>query len=138
MVLRRQCLKHLVERPYVVWPVVGWQRNPRKKYFYVYRRERPENLVEIVLGLGQRQAAQSVVSAELDNHHFRMKAQDCRQRNYRIFCGGPAGALINYFIMIILGVEIALQRIGKRLSRRKSVTGRDAVAEADEDVRAYG
>jgi hypothetical protein len=32
--------------------------------------------------------------------------------------------------MIILGIELALERIGKRLPRRKPVTRRNAVAEA--------
>ncbi len=67
-----------------------------------------------------------------------MKAKDGGQRNHRVFGGGSAGALVNHFIMIILGVQVALKRIGEGLARRKSVTRRDAVAEADEYVRACG
>jgi len=138
VVLGRQCAEDPIEGRYVVRPVVGRQRNPRQKYFYVCRRECRENLVEIVLGLGERQPAQSVVSAELHDHHFRMQAEDRRQQSNRIFGRGSAGALVNHFIMIILGVKLALQSIRKRLSRRKSVTCGDAVAEADQHVSACG
>jgi len=104
VVLGRQRAEDPVEGGYVVRPVVGRQGDARQKHFYVCRRERRENLVEIVLGLGERQAAQSVVAAELDNHHFRTEAKDGRQQSNRIFGGGSAGALVNHFIMIILGV----------------------------------
>jgi len=130
VVLRRQRAEDLAEGANVVGPVVGRQRDPRQQHLDVCGRERPENLVEIVLALGERQAAQSVVAAELDNHHLRMKAKDGGQQSNRVFSRSSAGALVNYFIMIILGIKLALERIGKRLPRRKPVARRNAVAEA--------
>ena len=135
VVLGRQRPEDLAEGADVVGSVVGRQRDAGQQHLYVCSRERPENLVEIVLALGERQPTQSVVAAELDNHHLRMKAKDGRQQSNRVFSRSSTGALINHFIMKMLGIKLALQRIGKRLPRRKPVARRNAVAKADQNMR---
>ncbi len=95
--------------------------------------KRSEHLVEIRARLGDGQAAQSVVTAELDNHDGGMKAQYIGQGCERIFGGGAARALVDHFVRISLRIELFLKEGGISLAFLEAQPGCDAVAEADKN-----
>jgi len=131
--LGREIAKDLVEGADVVRAIIGRQRDAGEKDFYVSVQERGEHLIEIRAGLGDGQAAEAVVAAELDNHDGRVKPQDIGQSRKRILGGGTAGALVDNFVPIALGVEHFLEEVRVSLALLKTQTSGDAVAEADED-----
>ena len=50
-----------------------------------------------------------------------------------VFGGGAAGAFVDDFVVVAVGVEALLQCVGIGLAGLQAVTGGDAVAEADEE-----
>jgi hypothetical protein len=91
-----------------------------------------QDRVEVTAGLGRRQTAQSVIAAEFDDDHRRVRQQDLAQTGGGVLGGGPARAPVADSVVVALGVKVSLQRVGKRLAGLEPVTGGDAVAVADE------
>ena len=87
--------------------------------------------VEILAGLCRGQAAQAVVAAELDDDYFGMQAQDRAQACNGIFGGCAAGAVVAYPIVVAAFVQVAFERVWKRLAGLQAVARSDAVAIAD-------
>ena len=75
----------------VVGTVVGRQGDAGEQDFDVGVFERGQHVVEIAAGLGERDAAQAVVAAELDNDNFRVQEEDGVQCCYGVLGGGAAG-----------------------------------------------
>jgi len=135
VVAGREGAEYLVERLDVVRAVVWGQRDAGQQDTDVRGFKRSENLVKVVAGLIEGQAAQAVVTAKLDDDHLRMKAQDGGKDRDGVLGGGSAGASIDDLIVVSLGVELPLQGVGEGLATRKSMARGDAVAEADQNVR---
>jgi len=83
-----------------------------------------------------RQAAEAVVSAEFDDHNFRMQSQDGGQAGDSVLGGGAAGAFVDDFVAVAMGVEALLQEVRVRLARLEAVAGSDAVPKANQDGRS--
>ena len=78
-------------------------------------------------------AAETIVSAELDNDDFRAQSEDGRERCDRVLGGCAAGALILHLVVVTACVELLLKIIGIRLPKLQAVAGGDAIAKADQD-----
>ena len=122
----------------VVRAVVGREGDSGEQDLDVRVFERGEYLVEVAAGLVGRQAAKAVVAAELDDDDFGMQEHDGTEVGDRVPGGGAAGALVDDFVVVPAGIELLLQKVGKRLAGLKAVTGGDAVAVADEDGTVSG
>ncbi len=111
VVLCGQRTEELIEGLDVVGTVVGWQCDAGEQNLDMGAYKRSENLIQILAGLSQRQAAQAIVAPELDDNGLRMKAQDGGQTGDGVFGGGSAGALIHNLIVVSLGVELPLKSV---------------------------
>ena len=135
VVARGEDEKDLVKGLDVIRPIVRRQRDAGQQDPDVGCFKGSENLVEIVACLIERQAAKPVVATEFDDDHIGMKAQDGRKTDDGVLGCGSAGTLIDDLVVVSLGVELALQSIWKGLAWSEAMTGRDAVAKADQDSR---
>ena len=77
-----------------------------------------EDLIEIAAGLIERQAAETVVAAELDDYDLRMQAEMDVKAGDGVLGGGSAGALIDDLVVVALGVELPLQGVREGLAVR--------------------
>jgi hypothetical protein len=84
-------------------------------------------------GSGRGQAAEAVVAAEFDDHDFRVQEQDGAEAGDGVLGGGAAGALVDDFVVVAAGVEVAAAGSRDRMAGLEAVAGGDAVAEADQD-----
>jgi len=128
--------EELVEGLNVVRAVVGRQCNAGQQDLDMGGFQRGEHLLEIAAGLIERQAAETVVAAELDDYNLRMQAQNGRKAGDGVLGCGSAGALIHNLVVVALCVELPLQGVREGLAVEKAVAGGDTVAVADEHVRA--
>ena len=133
VMLRGEVAEDLVEGVNVVLAVVGGKGDAGEQDFDVCGFEGGENLIEIAASLIRGHAAQAVIAAELDDDDFRVQQKDGVEAGDSVFGGCSAGALIAYPVVVAAAVEIPLQCIGIRLPGLETVTGGDAVAEADQD-----
>ena len=67
-----------------------------------------------------------------------MQQQDGAQTGDGVFGGCAAGSLIIHLIVVAVGIQVALQGVGKGLAGLKAVAGGDAVAIADQDGTSGG
>lgn len=123
----------LVELLDVVGTVVRRQGDAGQDYFGAVGFESADDLVEIGAAVFNSQAAQAVVSAELDHDDGRFEGEDVVQAADAVLGGVSADALIDYVVVIATGVEICLEVIGVTLADVGSVTGGKTIAEADDD-----
>jgi len=133
VVLARQVAEDLFELRNVFLAVVGRQSDSCQQDFDVGAFKRREHLVEIAAGLVEGQAAQTVVAAELDEHHLRMQSQNRMQARHGVLGGGAAGALVFHDVAVVVPVQIALQSVGERLPALEPVASGDTVAVAGQD-----
>ncbi len=134
MVAGGECSEDLAEGVHVVHAVVGRQRDAGEKNFDMRGLKRAENLVEVAACLGEREAAEPVVSTEFDNYGVGVKAQNCWKAGNRVLGGGSAGTLIDDFVVIALCIQMPLQRIWEGLAFSEAVARGNAVAKADKDA----
>ena len=130
--------KDLCELLDVVAAVVGWQGDAGKQDFDVRIFQRGEHQIEVAACLVERQAAQSIVAAELDNDDLGMHQQDGMDASHGVLCGGPADAFVYDLVVVAAGVQVPLQRVGVGLPVLEAIARGDAVAIADEDVLPCG
>lgn len=97
--------------------------------------KRGKHLIEVAPGLIEGQAAESIVAAEFDDDCIGVKSNDGRNAGDCVLGRSSAGASIDDSVVVTLRVELALQCIWEGLSLGQSITGRDAVAKAYQDVR---
>ena len=129
----REVAKDLIERADVVGSVIGRQRDSGQEDLYVRTLERGENLIEIGARLVDRQAAQSVVAAKLDNHDGGVKAQYIGEACERILGSGAACALVDDLVRVATRIEQLLKSGGIGLVFIEAQSGGNAVTEADEN-----
>jgi len=127
-----------IELQNVLLAVIGREGNAGEQDFDVRVIECCQHLVEVAAGFAERQSAQSVVAAELDDHDFRVQAQDDAETGDGILGGGAAGALIADCVAVAEAVEIPLKGVRKGLSGLQSVAGGNAVTIANEERPAGG
>lgn len=124
--------KDLIEGVNVIGAVVRRKRNAAQQHTDVRMQQSGEHDVEILPGGRERQSAQTIVAAELDDDHGGMQAQNSRQALHGILGGGAAGAKVHNLIAVAELVEITAQCIRVRLSGGQPVAGGDTVSKADE------
>ena len=124
---------HGFEGVNVVRTVVGRQRDAGDQDLDVGIFEACEDGVEIAPRLIERDAAKSVIAAELNDRRVGVKLEDGPQIGDGVFAGGAARALVVHGIGVAVQVEFALQRVRIGLSLRQSIAGGDAVAKANQD-----
>ncbi len=89
----------------VIGSVIGRQRDAGHQHRNVRMHQRAHDLVEIGAGLRRRQAAQTIVAAELDDDDGRMQAKNKGQSGNGVFGGGAARASVDDLVMIASIVE---------------------------------
>lgn len=102
MVPCSESTEDLVEGLYVVRPVVWRQGDAGQQDLDVRGFERGKHLVKIASRLVEREAAQPVVAAKLDDDNFWMKPQDGRKTDDSVLGCGSAGTLIYDLVVIAL------------------------------------
>jgi len=132
VVLGGEIAKGLVEGLDVVGAVVGRQGDAGEQDLDVCGFKGGEHGIKIVAGQVGGQAAEAVVTAEFDDHDFRMQGQDGGETGDGVLGGSAAGAFVDDFVVVAVGVESLLQCVGVGLARLKAVAGGDAVSEANE------
>ncbi len=95
-----QGAEDLLERLDVVWAVVGRKRDAGEENADVRGFEHGEDLIEITARLVEREAAQTVVAAELDDDHVRMQSENRGEIGDSIFGGGAADAAVEHFVVV--------------------------------------
>lgn len=134
----REVAEELVELVDVFGAVVGGQGDAGEQDFDVGGFKGGEDLVEVAAGLIEREAAEAVVAAELDEDQFGVKGEDGVEAGDGVFGGCAAGALVDHFVVEAAGVEVALEGVGVGLAGVEAVAGGDAVTEADQQALAEG
>ncbi len=132
VVLGGEIAEDLLEGVDVIAAVVGRQGDAGQQDLDVSGFERGEDGVEIAARPIRREAAQTVVAAELHDDDVGMQQQHGTQAGDRVFGGGAAGALVIDFVAVAAGIEIVLQRVRIGLAGSESIARRDAVAKADQ------
>lgn len=128
-----QIAEELIEGVDVVWPVVGRKCDAGEENFDMRCLERGDDLVEIVPGLVEGQAAEAVVATELNDDDGGMKTEQIGQAGDGVLGGGSAGSLVKNAIGVAVAGEDALQIGRVCLGGIEAVAGGDAVTIADED-----
>jgi hypothetical protein len=105
VITSRDLGKHRLEAADVFGSIIGRQRDAGHQHTNMRIDQRSDHVVKIGAGLRLRQATQSVVSAELDNHDCRVQAEDERQAGNRIFGGGSTRAFVDDLVMVAAIVE---------------------------------
>ena len=85
---------------------------------------------EVAARVGDRDAAQAVVAAELDDDDGGVQAEDFFEAVDAIFAGVAADAGVDNFVVVAATVEIGLEIVGIRVAGRDAIAGGDAVSEA--------
>ena len=92
--------------------------------------------IKIVAGEVGRQAAKAIIAAEFDDHDFRVQGKDGGKAGNGVLGGGAAGAFVDDFVVVAVGVEALLQCVGVGLAGLEAVSSGDAVAKADQERRS--
>jgi len=133
-----ECAEELVEGFDIVGAVVGRQSDTGQQNLDVRSFESGEDLAQVAAGLIEGQAAEAVVAAELDDDDIGVQAQEGWQAGDSVFRGGSAGAAVDDFVVVTLGVELTLEGVREGLAIFETVTGGNAVAVTDQDARRSG
>jgi len=134
-VARCKLAEELLKGLNVIRAIIRRQRDSGQQNADVRGFESRKKLVEVAARLIERQSAQAVVAAELDDDHLRIQLENRRQAGESILGSGAACAPVENLVVVARGVQVALEEIGVRLAFGKPVTGRDAVSVADEEMR---
>ena len=124
--------KNLLERVNVVGTIIGRKRDAGEQDLDVSAFEAAENLLKIFPRLVDRQTAQAIVAAELNDDDFRVHAQNEGKSADRVFRRGAAGALIDDVVGVAVRCEKFLKIGGISLIGRFAEARCDAVAVANE------
>ena len=100
VVLRGQVAEDLLEVLDVLLAVVGRQRDSGEQDFDMGVFKGGQHLVEVAARLGDGQAAQAVVAAELDDDDCGVQAQDGVQTGDSILGGRAARSLVEDFVVV--------------------------------------
>jgi len=92
-----------------------------------------EDRIKVVARLVQGKTAEAVVAAKFDDNDRRLKRDDRVYPRDRVFGRCATGSQVLNLVVVAELIQIALERIGIRLSGSETVTSGDAIAEADED-----
>ena len=95
--------------------------------------QRADDRVEVCCGLGDGQAAEAVVAAELHDDELGLRAMTRCDAVEAVLGGVAADAGVDDVVVVALGVEVALEVVGIALAGIDAVAGGEAVAEADDD-----
>ena len=123
----------LVEGVDVVGAVVGRKGDAGEHNLDMSGFKGGQHGIEIVPGEVGWQAAKAVVSAEFDDDDFRMQGEDGGETGDGVLGGCAAGAFVDDFVVVSVGVEALLQCVGIGLAGLETVAGGDAVSEADQE-----
>ena len=133
MVFGREIAKDLIEGADVIGAVVGRQSDAGKQHPDACIQESGKYVVEVVPRLIEREAAEPIVSAKLDDDDRGVKSNDLGQVCDRIFGCGAAGSHIDDFVSVAVRAQLSLQLVREGLPRLNTVAGGDAVAKTDEE-----
>ena len=128
-VLLREIDVDLLERVNVIRPVVPRQSHPGEQDFNVRQLQRLDHLLEILPRRRDRQSAEPVVPAELEDHDGRMHGQHGGKPFHAVGRRIALDAQIHHAITEARGVDQALQIVRKTLPRRHAESRGKAVAE---------
>lgn len=117
----------------VVSSIIRGKRDARQQYFDMSLLEPTEHRIETAPHLGNRLAAQSVVSTELYDDNRWVELENRRQCNGGVLAGGTARATIDDGVRVTKLIEPLLQCDRIRLVCGQTVAGRDAVSETDDE-----
>ena len=127
----------------VVGAVVGREGDAGEGDLYAGVLQRGDDAVEVGAGVGDGQAAQSVVTSELDDGDGGMQGEDLGQARDAVLGGVAADALVVDAVADVALVEQGLEVVRVALAGIDAATGGQAIAEADQDgamvcVRGWG
>jgi predicted naringenin-chalcone synthase len=97
-----------------------------------------EDAGEVGLGLFEGEAAEAVVAAELYDDDLRVAGEDAGDAVEAVLGGVAADAVVDYAVVVALGVEVALEVVGVGLAEVGAVACGEGVAEAEDQCRAVG
>src|ERR1035437_8577262 len=129
MVLLCKQRVRVVELANIVGTIIRRQRDTGARNFNARLLKRPEDLVEIRASVLDRQTAQPVVAAKLDNDDRRMKRKNLRQPLHPILSSVSANALVIDAVVEGQRVQIGLQVVGVALARIRAGASGQAIAE---------
>ncbi len=90
-------------------------------------------MVEVGAGVGDGEAAEAVVAAELDDDEVGMEGEDVGEALDAVFGGVAADAEVDDAVFVALLVEIGLEVVGVALAGVGAEAGGEGVAEADDE-----
>jgi hypothetical protein len=111
---------------------IGWRkRDAGQRDLRVRGLQLVDDAGDVLLCLFEWKAAQAVVATEFHEHYLRMRGDDARQTLHGVL-GRVAGyTLVHHAIRVVVGVEQILQVVRKTFAGVGTITGRKAVAKAD-------
>ena len=119
--------------------VVRWQPYPEQQHAGPRILRQCDHVGKIVVDDLQRQAAQSVVGAQLQQHHCRMvQGQQMGQSFQAATAGLATDAGVDDLVLVPLAVEPPLQQRDPAFCGLESVRRTQAVTEAEDDVSLRG
>ena len=125
--------ENLVKLVNVLWTIVRWKCNSSEQYPNMGAFECSEDGIKVVACLVERKPAKTVVATEFNNSNRWLKRDYGSHPRDRVFRGCAAGPHILYAEVVAKLIQIALQRVGVRLSGPETITSGDAIAKAYED-----
>ena len=128
----RQRRKDRIKGTYVIRPVIRRQRDPGEQNFYMRSLKPRQHLLQIVPRPLQRQPAQPVIAAELDDHHRWMHPHDRWQARQRVFRCGSAGPVIDDLVRVSQRIQFPLKKIRISLAIRQPIARGNAVTETNQ------
>jgi len=117
----------------VVGAVIGRQSDAGEDDFAAGLQQSGDDGVEVAAGVGDGDAAESVVAAELDDDNGGMEAEDVFEAVDAVFGSVAADTGVDNFVAVAAAIEGVLQVVGPGEAGGDAVTGGDAVAEAGND-----
>jgi hypothetical protein len=100
----------------VVGAVVGGEGDAGEDYFGAAGFEGLDDVVEVGAGVGDGEAAEAVVAAELDYDDGRVEGEDGAEALDSVLGGVAADAFVDDAVMIARGVEVGLEIVGIALA----------------------
>jgi len=132
-VFRRDETVGFIEGLDVVGTVVTRQGDASEDDFAAGVDEGGDDGIEVAARVGDGEAAEAVVAAELNDDNGGMEAENVLQAVDSVFAGVAADAGVDDLVVVAAVVEVGLEVVGVGLAGRDSVACGDAVAEAGND-----
>ena len=100
--------------------------------------ELADDAVEVAAGVGDGEAAEAVVAAELDDDEGGVEIEDAADAGEAVLGGVAADAFVDDAVVVTGLVQVALEEVGVAFAGLGAVAGGEGVAEADEFGTAVG